>query len=158
MIRSPVRAGSRTGSGTPINAPATTSKSGVNASSTCSTVRRLAAVNMNRRTTRYDGPSRASAVEAVRSMRMGDSIRSESGKTTPPYAARLTVACGRRAMAALTTGSSSPMSNQLPASGSHVARTSGEVRPFPSGVAPRAGWGPSAGGAAATEAGEFPGD
>ena len=79
-----MRAGSRTGSGTPITAPATQSKSGVNASTAWSTVRNPAATNMNRRTTRYECRSRASAVEAVSSMRIGDSIKSARGNTTPP--------------------------------------------------------------------------
>jgi hypothetical protein len=79
---------------------------------------------MKRRTIRYEARSRASAVEAVSSIRIGDSTSSATGNTTPPYAARLTVDCGSRAITALTVGSSSPMSNQLPASGAQAVTTS----------------------------------
>ena len=54
---------------------------------------------------------------------IGDSIRSASGKITPPYAASEIVGSGRRASAAETAGSSRPMNSQLVASGHHVENT-----------------------------------
>ncbi len=123
MIRRPMRAGSRVSGGTPSSPPATTSNNGVNATSACRAVNEPAAMNMNRRTSAYACRSRTTAVLAASSMMIGDSISSAHGNTTPPYAARLTVDSGRRAITALTSGSSSPMSSQLPASGSHVDTT-----------------------------------
>src|SRR5436190_17948414 len=78
---------------------------------------------MKRRTSRYELQSLDSAVEAVSSITIGDSMRSASGNTTPPYAARLTVGSGSRAIMALTAGSSSPIMSQLAASGHQLENT-----------------------------------
>ncbi len=76
---------------------------------------------------RYEAASRASATEAASSMMTGASTISATGKTTPPYAARCTAGSAWRAMMALTSGSSMPMTAQLAASGSHMRNTSRTV-------------------------------
>src|SRR5688572_22398037 len=60
-------------------------------------------------------------------MMIGASMTSDSGMTTPPKAARLTVGAGRRAIAALTMGHSRPMRSQLAASGHQASKTTAEV-------------------------------
>jgi hypothetical protein len=84
MIMSPRRAGSTTSGGGRSRPTTTRSYSGVNATSACSTVRESPAVHMKREPTWYERRSRASAVEAARSMMIGASISSDSGMTTPP--------------------------------------------------------------------------
>jgi len=61
-----------------------------------------------------------SAVDAESSMMIGDSMMSASGKTMPPYAARLISGWGSRATIALSAGWSALISSQLAASGHHA--------------------------------------
>ena len=84
MMRRPRRAGSRTSTGTPSSGPATKSYSGVKASSAWNAVSESPAVHMKRSTSRCERRSRDSAVEAESNMRIGDSMSSATGNTTPP--------------------------------------------------------------------------
>ncbi len=84
MMRRPRRAGSTTSGGGRSSPTTTRSYSGVKATSTWSAVSDRPAVHMKRAPTRYDGRSRASAVEAARSMMIGASMSSDRGMTTPP--------------------------------------------------------------------------
>ena len=70
----------------------------------------------------YARELRLSAVDAARSMMMGDSITSASGNTMPLYAAMCTSGSAKRATTALSSGSSAPMRSQLAARGSHVRK------------------------------------
>ena len=60
------------------------------------------------------------AVDAAKSMIIGDSIINDNGKMALAYAAKLIVGSSSLAINAVTIGRSKPISNQLAAKGSHV--------------------------------------
>ena len=60
------------------------------------------------------------AVDAAKSMIIGDSIINDNGKTALAYAAKLIVGSSSLAINAVTIGRSNPINNQLVAKGSHI--------------------------------------
>jgi len=72
----------------------------------------------------YDGKSFASAVLAVSSIIIGLSTTREIGYTSEPHAANVISGETILATKAVNIGDSIPISNQLPASGSHNRKTS----------------------------------
>lgn len=70
---------------------------------------------MKLRRNRYHSQFLDKAVDAARSMMMGDSMMSESGNTALAKAARLISGASSRAIKALTMGRSNPINNQLAA-------------------------------------------